>query len=76
MAFFEIPSRHKNDSHGHGPKHPLMGIGTEEIDELDIEWRCTKGLYGIKRKQDAFLPKHAADGFDIDSAPTQVVAGC
>jgi hypothetical protein len=53
-----------------------MGIGTEEIDALDIEWRGTKCLYGIKRKQDAFLPKHAADCFDIDSTPAQVVAGC
>ena len=75
-AFFKIPPRHKNDSHGHWPKHPLMGIGTEEIDELDIEWRGTKGLYGIKRKQDSLRSEHAADCFDIDSASAQVVTGC
>ena len=56
-------------------QHPLVGIGSHEIDVIQGRGKSSNGLNGIQTKGNASLFEHAPYGFDFESKAAEKMTG-
>jgi hypothetical protein len=60
---------------GTGAEQPLMGVGGEEIDRLDVHGEGAEGLDGVETEPDASFTEGASEGGVVEAPTGEVVCG-